>query len=78
MADSQAQKVEEVPSRSSNTQPDGKQDKEGGGYLTQLQLQCVVKVIEGVKHAQTKGAYNLDEAEALIQAIKILTVKKQE
>ena len=80
MSDSKSVKIEEVPetTKASGSQPDEKKDQEGGGYFNQVQLQSVVKVIEGVKLAQTKGAYNIDEAEILIQAIRILTTKKPE
>ena len=47
-----------------------------GGFLTKEQLQSVLQLIEFAKIAVKAGAYDLDQVDVLLQAVKNLTQKK--
>lgn len=56
----------------------GTQRQEGGGYLSAEQVRALQTLLQGVQVAQKRGAYDLNEAELLSQAVKRFVVSKNE
>jgi predicted RNA-binding protein YlxR (DUF448 family) len=56
----------------------GTQKQEGGGYLSAEQVRALQTLLQGVQVAQKRGAYDLNEAELLSQAVKRFVVSKSE
>lgn len=54
------------------------QKQQGGGYLSAEQVQGLQVLLQGVQVAQKRGAYDLNEAEVLSQAVKRFVVSKSE
>ena len=54
------------------------QKQQGGGYLSAEQVQGLQVLLQGVQVAQKRGAYDLNEAEVLSQAVKRFVVSKNE